>query len=501
MKRFILTASTALALAGCTVGPDFKSPTPDRPVTFGSTRPDVRSTTYGGAMEEAWWKSFHDHELDTLMDRLARKNLDLQAAMERVTQARARFRLTRAESLPQLDASFTYDRNHLSQNGIVSLLQPAPGASLTNNQFDPKLTASWEVDLFGRVCRLTEAARAGVQVSEEDRNAIALSVSTELAETYFRYRETRALEALTLKNAALAERRLTLVDGLVRYGAAPALSDAQARAQLSRIRQALPALRARQNELANAIALLLDAPPRALESELERDAALQPDVPHLVAIGLPADVIRRRPDVRRSEAQLHMATASTGAAVASFYPDITFSSGFGVDSLHTGSLFQWAARSFSIEPSISLPIFHGGALSASLKLAKAQQREAAIGFHETVLNAWHEVDNALVSYAEAQETQTDASATAQANTRALTLASEQFQHGAGNFLDVVDAQSALVSSQSATVQANAGQEIALVTLYRSLGGGWQYLNSGMPMSSAAAGRPGVGASQKTGPTG
>uniref|UniRef100_A0A6P4FRP2 Antibiotic efflux pump outer membrane protein ArpC-like n=1 Tax=Drosophila rhopaloa TaxID=1041015 RepID=A0A6P4FRP2_DRORH len=326
VKRFILAASTALALAGCTVGPDFKSPIAEQPVTFGSTRPDVRSTTYGGAMEEAWWKSFHDHELDTLMDRLARQNLDLQAAMERVTQARARFRLTRAESLPQLDASFSYTRNHLSQNGIVSLLQPAPGASLTYNQFDPKLTASWEVDLFGRVRRLTEAARAGVQVSEEDRNAIALSVSTELAETYFRYRETRALEALTLKNAALAERRLALVDGLVRYGAAPALSDAQARAQLSRIRQALPALRARQNELANAIALLLDAPPRSLEGELERDAALQPDVPHLVAVGLPADVIRRRPDVRRSEAQLHMATASTGAAVASFYPDITFSS-------------------------------------------------------------------------------------------------------------------------------------------------------------------------------
>ena len=222
----------------------------------------------------------------------------------------------------------------------------------------------------------------------------------------------------------------------------------------------------------NAIGLLLAEPPRSLASELTAPA-IQPAVPPAVPIGLPGELMRRRPDIRQAEADLHAATAETGVAVAAFYPDISLSGSFGFESLKTSTLFDWASRVFMVGPTVDLPIFEGGRLKGTLTLRKSQQREAAIRYRKTVLQAWHDVDNALTSYAEAQHAQVDTLATTQADARALTAAEQQYSQGITTFIDVIGAQSALLQSQDALARANARVEIALVTLYKALGGGWE----------------------------
>ena len=183
--------------------------------------------------------------------------------------------------------------------------------------------------------------------------------------------------------------------------------------------------------------------------------------------------MRRRPDLREAEARLRAATAETGVAVASFYPDISLLGNFGFESLRTGNLFDWASKSFAVGPTVSLPIFQGGRLTGTLQLRKSQQREAAIVFQKTVLQAWHDVDNALTGYAEAQHARTETLVTREASARALQAAQEQYAQGTATLLDVITAQTAVLQSEISIVQADAWTETELVGLYKALGGGWE----------------------------
>jgi NodT family efflux transporter outer membrane factor (OMF) lipoprotein len=192
-----------------------------------------------------------------------------------------------------------------------------------------------------------------------------------------------------------------------------------------------------------------------------------------VPIGLPGELMRRRPDIRQAEAELHAATAQTGVAVAAFYPDISLTGSFGVESLKTSTLFEWASRTDMFGPSLDLPIFEGGRLKGNLRLRKSQQREAAITYRKTVLQAWHDVDNALTAYAEAQHAQADTLVTVQADARALQAAEQQYAQGVTSFIDVISAQAALLQAQDALARSDAQVELDLVALYKALGGGWE----------------------------
>jgi NodT family efflux transporter outer membrane factor (OMF) lipoprotein len=224
--------------------------------------------------------------------------------------------------------------------------------------------------------------------------------------------------------------------------------------------------------MANAIALLLAEPTRALAEELERPAA-QPLVPPTVPMGLPGDLMRRRPDVRQAEAELHAATAETGVAVASFFPSINLLGNFGFESLSASSLFDWSSRAFSVGPTLTLPFFEGGRLKGNLQLRQSQQREAAIAYYQAVLSGWHDVDNALTAYAEAQHGEQAARATVAADRRALAAAQDRRNQGIATMLDVVTEQQAVFRAEDDVVRAQGQVEATLVTLYRALGGGWQ----------------------------
>ena len=468
----IVAACCVFALTGCTVGPQFESPRVDAPATYGEVPGDVAHPIVGGDVDLQWWRAFNDPRLSALVERLGRQNLDLQEAAERIAQARAARQVVAAQGLPHLDAQGSYRRERASPNGLNSLIEPVPGAPLDYSLYRPMITAGWELDLFGRVRRAAEAADADIDAMAAARNGLALSAIAELVQDYCELRLRQAQEALVRRNIAIADQRRDLIRIRIADGVATTLDFAQADAQGLAIAEDLPTLRAQQSRAINAMSLLLAEPPRSLAAELSPPVP-QPMVPPSVPIGLPSELTRRRPDVREAEARLHAATAQTGVAVASFYPDVTLAGDFGFDSLHLGNLFSLDSRRFSIGPSIDLPIFQGGRLTGTLEVREGQQREAALRFRQTVLRAWHEVDNALTAYVEAQHRQADAESTNRADARVLDVADQQYRRGVASLLNVIAAQESVLRSETAIAMNRAQVEMRLVDLYKALGGGWE----------------------------
>src|SRR6202163_1288561 len=395
-------AMLCIGLSGCSVGPNFESPeTREAPRRAAHNGEAVPSRTVDGAVDILWWKSFQDLQLSSLVERLVAQNLDLETAAERVIQSMAQRRVAFSQGLPQIDGQSSATYNRQSPNGTLSLLVPRPGAPLEYPLFRDGLTSSWQLALFGRVRRAVEAADAATLAAVENRHGVALAAVAELAQGYMQLRGTQNRLGIAKRNLRLAEENVELVNKRFGDGVATTLDLAQARAQQATIAATLPPLRIQEAELINAIGLLLGDAPRALEVELHR-SQMVPRVPRRVPVGLPGSLVRRRPDVREAEARLHEATAQTGVAVASFYPDVTLNGALGVESLHLTNLFSPTPSAFAVGPSVSIPIFEGGRLRGVLALRESREREAAIIFQKTVLRAWKEVDDAITAYREAQ---------------------------------------------------------------------------------------------------
>src|SRR5713226_1638152 len=367
-----------IGLTGCTVGPDFQTPEiREAPRRSASDDGSVSSRTVEGAVDIVWRKSFRDVQLSSLVERLAAQNLDLETAAERVIQSVAQRQVAASRGLPHIEGQSLTTYNRQSPNGTLSLLTPAPGAPLEYALFRDGLTSSWQLDLFGRVRRAVEAADAATLAAVENRHGVALATVAELAQNYMQLRGIQTRLGIAKRNLRLAEENVELVNKRFGDGGATTLDLAQARAQQATIAATLPPLRTQEAEFINAIGLLLGDAPRVLEAELHRSQIL-PRVPRKVPVGLPGSLVRRRPDVREAEARLHEATAQTGIAVASFYPDVTLNGAVGVESLHLANLFSPSSTAFALGPSVSIPIFEGGRLRGTLTLRESREREAAI---------------------------------------------------------------------------------------------------------------------------
>jgi NodT family efflux transporter outer membrane factor (OMF) lipoprotein len=462
-----------IGLTGCTVGPDFQSPEiKEAPRQSAADGRSVPSRTVEGAVDIIWWKSFRDSQLSSLVERLVAQNLDLATAAERVVQSVAQRQVAASQGLPHIEGQSLTTYNRQSLNGPLSLLTPAPGAPLEYALFRDGFTSSWQLDLFGRVRRAVEAADANILAAVENRHGVALAAVAELAQSYMQLRGTQNRLAIAKRNLRLAEENVELVNTRFANGTATTLDLAQARSQQATIAATLPPLRTQEAELINAIGLLLGGAPRALEAELHRSRIL-PRVPRKVPVGIPGTLVRRRPDVREAEARLHEATAQTGVAVASFYPDVTLNGAASVESLHLSNLFSPTSTAFAVGPSISIPIFEGGQLRGGLVLRESRQREAAILFQETVLRAWKEVDDALTAYREAQLRRAEIARSVTENQAALQAARQRYSEGAIDFLNVIATLAQLLQSENDLADSDTQIATHLVNLYRTLGGGWE----------------------------
>lgn len=495
--QFPVTAATAL-LVGCTVGPNFTRLDPNVPQAWCLAECQSRNIGPSQAaphpINTTWWTSFNDPELVTLEARVGGTNLDLKIASLRLAESRAMRAMTASERYPTLDGNASASRQRASANGVLGIageVQQAPNAATAANGTGTGVTAiptgsgsstfslfqagfdsSWELDLWGRVRREVEAADASVQMQAEARRDLLIATMAEVARDYVQLRGIQTDNAITLDdlNAAKDIERVTRERHA--NGLASELDVAQAASQVSTESALLPQLEQQENETINRLSFLLGQPPGALRSEL-REAKPVPPTPPTVPIGLPSDLARRRPDIREAEASLHQATAQIGVAQADFYPSITLSGSASLQALQFNQLGSWASRQFAIGPSISLPIFEGGRLKATLALRKEQQQEAAVSYQSVVLSAWHEIDNALTQYSTQQARHDQLEATVKDDQTALRLARTQYTAGIGSFLQVLDAQRQLLAAQQDLTDNTTQISTTLVSLYKALGGGWE----------------------------
>ncbi|MCH4143337.1 efflux transporter outer membrane subunit [Acetobacter peroxydans] len=494
-KRQAQTTSTlvlAVLLAGCAVGPDFKKPESWTPEQWRQAATQERSRLLSVPTTEeppaAWWSIFHDPELTALEERLASQNLDVQQASEQLAVSRGQLLLAGAERFPDLAATGSYQRVQYSTKemqwvlkrvgrqagGLSDQIEAAASSASVPllNEWQDGLQSSWEVDLWGRVRRQYEAAKAYMTASQEERRGILVARQAELASDYITLRQLQEQARITRASRDLAAALTSLSESRYRSGLVSELDVDSAQAELQRTNALLPQYDQRIAMQINAINLLMGAPPGTLDAELGRHAAI-PLVPPAAPVGVPSELARRRPDIREAEARLHGATAEVGQAVADFYPKVTIDAGFGFQSLSFRDLGFWNARAWNVGPSISLPIFQGGRLSGQLEMKKASQRAEALNYRKTVLNAWREVDNALVAWQAEQRRNQAITAQVQSDSRALALAQDQYRHGLQNYLQVLDAQRRLLQSQTQEAESTATLSGNLVQLYNALGGGWE----------------------------
>ncbi len=458
-------------LSACTAGPDFRRPdTPAALASFASADVAQPSKTVEAALDPSWWALFKDPVLVELEREAIAANLDLQAAAARVEQSRAALQVSGASLLPSVGAGASYTRQRASEKGTNALAGKTASSpfSLSQAGFD----ASWELDLWGRASRLQEGAAAQVEAAHYDAAAMRVSMTAEVARVYLELRGAQNDLRVARSNAEIAAKSLHVAERRRAQGVATEFDTSVSKAQLASFEAAIPELEQRRDALMNALALLLAKPPRALDARLSPAAGL-PGLPAEVPVGLPSELAHRRPDILRAEARLHAATAAIGVARADFYPSISLNGSFGFQALSLSNLGDWGARQFALGPVLHLPVFEGGRLAGNLALTEARQQEAAIGFQKTVLAAWHEVDDALSGYRRVQQRAERLDVAVLENRKALAHAERRYAQGAADYLTVLVTQQRLLDSENAASRGRTEMALAMVALYKALGGGWE----------------------------
>lgn len=457
-----LAALALLLAAGCTVGPDFRAPENAPPaggyLGVEAPAPGLTSTpTQSPADAAAWWTQFNDPTLARLIADADAGNLSLAQAQARIRQARAARDIADAGFSPAVDASASASRSR-SRGG-------------TGNSFRAGFDASWELDLFGGVRRQVEAADADLLATTLDREDLRISLAAEVAVGYLDLRGAQRQLAIADENLRLQQQTLALTQERFDAGFVSGLDVANARTQVANTTSQIPSTQARIRADMFALALLLGKTPDALLADLAPDAPI-PAPPATVPVGLPSELLQRRPDIRRAEADLHAATARIGVAVADQYPRIALSASVGVSGPKASSLGTLADRFWSIGPSISVPLYSAGAREAAVEQRRAAAEESLLAYKSAVLTAFADVETALVNFTREQERRAALEDSAASAKDALDLALSLYDAGRTDFLNVLSAQRELLGAQSSLAQSTTTVSTNLVALYKALGGGW-----------------------------
>jgi multidrug efflux system outer membrane protein len=479
--RLLATALLSACLSACKVGPNFVPPNEPTPAQYAESAPLANAAA---SPDTAWWNQFHDAQLDRLEDQAVSGNLGLKVAYLRILEARIQVQATRAQGLPSLNGTASYTREQLGLAGIAKSKGldsgPTPPAvqdlisSLEKpiNLYQLGFDASWELDLFGKVRRSVEAADAQSQQAVESKNDLLVSLNAEIAQTYFQLRAAQVLRQMTMKLIADQRDVVDITSSRQLHGLGSEADVQTARAQLASLEAQLPQYDQTISGSRHALAVLCGQMPEDFDAALGSAGEL-PDLPQTVAVGIPSTLARRRPDIRNSEQALHAATAQVGVSVASLFPQLSLTGSLGLRNTDTRYLFDWASKFYSAGPNISLPIFNGGALIASVRLSRTEAAAAALSYRSTVLNALEEVENGLSSLREDGERYASLNATVAADQRALDIDLDAYRHGLVTYVTVLTLQLQTVQARQQLAQAALSQIIDLIKLYKALGGGWQ----------------------------
>lgn len=483
-RHFGLAACVlALTLTGCAVGPDFVRQTPAAPddwTTWRSAHESLRTPV--GAEKpwpSQWWQTFNDPVLDSLVQRALTSSPDLQTAALRFAQARVQRSTTAAQRGPEVGMSAGVNRQRQSEYGAgMRMLEVIPGDQqafvdfLTEpfTLYQAGFDASWELDLWGRVRRSIESADADVSQQSALLKLARLTLASDVARNYFELRTTQRQIRLAREDIAALEERLDILEARVKGGVIDHLNLEQQRAELAAIKAQLPGLLAQEGASANQIGLLLGERPGALRDTLVAPAAddgkaALPDL----ALGLPSEVAQQRPDIRAAEARLHRATAKIGVAQADLYPSIRLGARFGYDSYLSGEFSDWGSRTWSLGPSLNLPLFDGGRRKSVVQLRELEQQEAAVSYQQTVLKAWQEIDDALSAYTAEQQQAQQLEVRVRSARDAYQLAQARYEGGTVDFITVLDSQRGYLQARRDLAASEGRLNTRYVTINKVIG--------------------------------
>ncbi len=471
-----LVPMVTLALAGCALGPNYQRPATDTPAHYKAEAlrsPDLRSNAEGGWKEGQpvdhvpkgdWWKIFGDKMLNDLQSRATGANQELKAAVARVEQARATARVARSELLPTLNADSSYTRQRFSPNQVPSF------GDLTANNYRGALDLSYEIDLWGRVRRGFEGARADAGASLAAFHNVLLILHADVAQNYFALRALDAEISTVTSTVRLREEQVQLVRSRFKAGIGNNLDVVRAETELASTEAEAASLAKRRAELENALAILIGE--NASTFKFAAETKWNPTPPKIPP-GLPADLLERRPDVSEAERQLAAANARIGVAKAAFFPVLRLTSSGGYVSGEIESLFNWDSHVWSIGPSLSLPIFAGGRNLANYRRSKSVYEETIARYRQSILVAFGDVESCLAGIHFLAD-QSAAQQRAVVNSRrGAELADERYRAGIVSYLEVVDADRVALQAERASAQLAGQRLIASVQLIKALGGAWQ----------------------------
>jgi|HubBroStandDraft_1064217.scaffolds.fasta_scaffold56140_2 multidrug efflux system outer membrane protein len=469
--RLILTAALLAATAGCAVGPDYHQPSASAPARWSETLAGGENPA--PADITAWWRTFNDPELDSLIDRAVSSNLDLRIAQARVREARAQYGIASAALAPSAGASGSDSRQEASHRQPVLGSVPLPKSVPFDNQvYQAGVDASWEIDVFGGRRREVEAAQAEVGASENDRRATLMVLLGDVARNYVDVRGYQRRLAIAAENIEAQRQGVAIARDRFAHGIATDLDVEESTTLLAETQAEVPSLEAALQASAHRLGVLLGREPGALLAELSARAPI-PAAPEVVPVGLPSDLMLRRPDVLRAERQLAAATANIGVATSDLFPKFYLTGAAGYQSVSAASWFSSASSFWSIGPSVQWKIFDAGRVRAAIRVQDARQEEALGAYERTVLTAFEEVENGLVSYAKEQVRRGSLEEAVASSRKSLDLANRLYAGGLTDFLRVLDAERSLYDAEDRLAQSDKAISGNLITLYESLGGGWQ----------------------------
>jgi multidrug efflux system outer membrane protein len=467
---YSLLALFAISVAGCAVGPDYHAP----PIKVATTwsEPLDGGETNGIASLTAWWQQFHDAELDSLMGRAVLSNLDLQIARARVCAARAEYTLAVANFFPTADASASFAQTQTSHHrpvlGSISLPSYVP---FNNNVYQAGFDASWEIDVFGGTRRETEGARARVAATVFDQRSTMITLVSEVARNYLDLRGYQNRLAVVNENIEAQEKALALTRDRFAKGLSSDLDVEQLSTLLATTRAESPTLKSSREACVHRLEVLLGQQPGTLKSELSKTEVI-PTTPPSVPVGLPSELLLRRPDVASAERQLAAATADIGVAKADLFPKFYLTGVAGLESISASDWFSAGARFWSVGPTVQWRIYDAGRIRANVRIHTAEQAQALANYEQVVLTAFEEVENNLTTYANEQVRRRSLQDAVTSSQKSVDLANKLYTYGLTDFINVLDAERSLYQSQDALVDSDRAVSANLVSLYKSLAGGW-----------------------------
>lgn len=469
----------ALLVAGCKVGPNYVPPEVQTPAAFSEEMPPATQPTTDAAAAAAslatWWEVFGDPQLNTLVARAVQQNLDLRIAASRVIESRAILGVNRSFLLPALEGSGGYQFRRSSRNAG----RGGDGDGESGFSFDPDselwsagFVASWEIDVFGGIRRGVEASEADFMAAVEDRRDVLVSLLADVANNYIALRGAQRQLEILQSNLQTQEQTLELTRSRFRAGLTSDLDVARAETQAMNTRAQIPPVEDQVRRSIRRLSVLLGQQPESLYEELAPAAVGIPTAQRDLAVGVPAELLRRRPDVRRAERVLASSTAQIGVATADLFPRFSLNGDFGWSSEEGKHLFDEASFGWGIGPSVRWQLLNFGRVTGNIEAAQARADQAIDQYELTVLRSLEETENAIGSYRREQLRRESLAAAVQSSQRAVDLADQLYRQGLTAFQDVLDAQRVLLAAESALVDSDQTISTNLVAVYRSLGGGW-----------------------------